>query len=135
MKINGDEARARPVGARGKDSSLKIVAGAFKGKIHTLRVVGREEPTVAERERDAYILRLLQGVDDLSRSPFIRHLWFPEGKFPSKTKLRPTAHPEFSSLNTSQRTVAAAMIDDSQLILPIQGMFSSRSHVPVLIPP
>ena len=63
VEINGGKIKAQPLGHKGKSTTLAVFQGRFKpGKVRNVRVVGREEATCAEEVRDAFLLRVLQGL-------------------------------------------------------------------------
>ena len=82
---HGHTITGHAVHAEGKRTGVVVPGGngCIRGGeilIERIRTVGREEPTLAERARDEFILRLLRGeLPSLVQSPFVRALWFPEG--------------------------------------------------------
>lgn len=109
-----------------------------------ITTIGRDGPTLAEAQRVAKILRILQGSEDvLSENPWIQNIWFPSGddhilcwpetwstssSLPSRSTPpvvapssngNPVRHP----LNQSQQTAVDTMLSPSNKdhIVVIQG--------------
>jgi hypothetical protein len=62
----------------GKTGALLTERSMSDKRILTLRSIGRDDPTTAEAQRGATVLRILQGSDKLlNESPWIRNIWFP----------------------------------------------------------
>ncbi|PIL32979.1 hypothetical protein GSI_05097 [Ganoderma sinense ZZ0214-1] len=131
VEINEGDTKLQAVGAKGKETSLKLVAGKFNaGSVRRVRVIGREEATISERCCDEHVLLLLQGKRSLLKSPFVRMLWFPddpitgtedaESATSSKTKVEGDMS-AFERLNDSQRKVALAMVGDDQPLVVVHG--------------
>ena len=114
---------------------------SWDGKVITsVTSIGRDDPTTAEAQRAATVLRILQGSEKLlDESPWIQNIWFPadndspliwpkEWSEKPKTPLKPnpkTAPPSEStvSLNSSQQNAVNYMFsskDDHRITL-IQG--------------
>ena len=74
----------RAVTSKGKTTGLALTAGKLPQKVNRVRVIGREEATNAERARDEFVLRVLQGAAPLHASPFVQMLWFPAGAKPEQ---------------------------------------------------
>ena len=66
-------------GVSGKSGALKTTQSLNdKILVSTLRSIGRDDPTTAEAQRAATILRTLQGTSKLlDDSPWIKNIWFP----------------------------------------------------------
>ncbi len=122
------------VGAKGKQTSLKVINGKLNTKtVKKVRVIGREEATVAERCCDEHILLLLQGKRSLLTSPFVRMLWFHGEPIPDTVDTESAASSAtkvegdmsaFEMLNESQRKVSLAMIGDGQPLVIAHGAYS-----------
>ena len=101
--------------------------------------IGRDDPTTAEAQRAATVLRILQGSEKLlDESPWIQNIWFPsddnvlltwpkewseKSKPHLKSSIQKTAPPSTLPLNPSQQTAVNHMIsskDDHRITL-IQG--------------
>ncbi|KAI1784394.1 P-loop containing nucleoside triphosphate hydrolase protein [Ganoderma leucocontextum] len=133
VEINEGDIRLQAVGAKGKQTSLKVLAGKLNtNTVKRVRVIGREEATVAERSCDEHILLLLQGKRSLLTSPFVGMLWFPsepisgtasEGSVTSTSQgtEREGDMSAFEKLNESQRKVALAMIGDDEPLVIAHG--------------
>lgn len=113
----------------------------LEGKvIKSVTSIGRDDPTTAEAQRAATVLRILQGTNKLlDESPWIQNIWFPsddntpltwpkewsEPKTPLKLNIQKAAPPSESSiqLNPSQQSAVNHMFsskDDHRITL-IQG--------------
>ncbi|PIL29510.1 hypothetical protein GSI_08318 [Ganoderma sinense ZZ0214-1] len=129
------------VHAEGKRTGVAVHGGNFRGDIQSIRTVGREEPTLAERARDEFILRLLRGeVRSLVQSAFVRALWFPEGP-PGKGRRTGSYQNQreggddgdedaddeygwsmsFAMLNAAQKEVVRAMWSDDEPLVVVHG--------------
>lgn len=131
--------RDNVAGASGKSSTLSNVQmpGGSR-EVISVTSIGRDDPTTAEAQRSATLLRILQGTEQLLvDSPWIQNIWFPEadGSFtwpdtdewkpvPPRLKLLPkgtklTQHP----LNASQQIAVNTMlsIDSQHRLVLIQG--------------
>ncbi|KAL5510974.1 hypothetical protein ACEPAG_3693 [Sanghuangporus baumii] len=77
--VNGREYHGKANGVNGKKTFVSQGGVMSNVSIENVRVEGREESTHHERARDAFLLRVLQGVRILSdpNYPFIGFLWFP----------------------------------------------------------
>ena len=80
--IDGGKVKARTTGAKGKETTLKLIGkGKLPDKVKKVCVVGREDPTNAELARDGFVRCVLQGEGAMDESPFVKMLWFtPAGK-------------------------------------------------------
>ncbi|KZT04827.1 P-loop containing nucleoside triphosphate hydrolase protein [Laetiporus sulphureus 93-53] len=114
----------RATNASGKTTHIEISRGTYRGEVESIHVVGREEPTNAERARDEFILRLLRGQVYLD-SRFIDVFWFPGPSIMADVRLANTSasnsHLEHVQLNESQRTVTNAMVLGSQSVIITHG--------------
>ncbi|EJF57438.1 hypothetical protein DICSQDRAFT_69502 [Dichomitus squalens LYAD-421 SS1] len=122
---HGHRITGEAVRAEGKRTDVKVHGGNFRGGIERISVIGREEPTHAERARDGFILRLLQGaISSLTRSPFVRALWFPA---PQPRVGRGSGDgedacsPQLAALNESQKAVVRAMWADDEPVVVVHG--------------
>ncbi|KAI0365889.1 hypothetical protein BV20DRAFT_1027212 [Pilatotrama ljubarskyi] len=121
IQVNGNEVHANAVRARGRESTLRVFSGKLTNKVTKVRVVGREEATSAESARDLFVVRLLQGNGVLDQSRFVRLVWFPKSEVTRRGNRGPANDEEFTSLNPSQRRVAAAMIADGDPLVIAHG--------------
>lgn len=140
------------VHAEGKRTGVVVSGANFRGEIERIRTVGREEPTLAERARDEFILLLLRGeIPSLVQSPFVQALWFPAGT-PGRGRggdLRDEVYddgygrsPSFAALNPSQKEVVRAMWSDDEPLVVVHGAFliyflcaTSPTHCSTVGPP
>ncbi|KAH9921368.1 P-loop containing nucleoside triphosphate hydrolase protein [Amylocystis lapponica] len=113
----------RAVRSEGRQTTIHVVQGTFRGGIESVRVVGREASTLAEKAREEFLLLLLRGEKDLGRSTFIQMIWFPARSVPSRLVRMKIARPSenFPSLNPSQGEVADAMINDTSRLVITHG--------------
>ncbi|KAJ4477544.1 P-loop containing nucleoside triphosphate hydrolase protein [Lentinula aciculospora] len=107
--------QGRAVRAKGKATYIAFRKGSANN-FSTFRVVGLDEPTPAEKARDALILRVLQDTDELLEADFIRFLWFMTSEdeaslcpSPEPSTCRSLLKPEVKKLNPSQAKVVEAM--------------------------
>ena len=122
----------------GKSGNVRTDGSLELGKIITsVTSIGRDDPTTAEAQRSATILRILQGTEKLDKSPWIQNIWLPNDHGllvwpkewsekpnlnlprPSTVQKSPSAH----KLNPSQQKAVNYMLsanDDNRIIL-IQG--------------
>ena len=107
--------------------------GNFRGGIERIRVVGREELTLAERAREEFLLLLLRQERSLARSQFIKLLWFaplPSASATLRVK-RTTPSADFPSLNPSQGEVADAIVADTEpLVIAHGGVYTRVLEIP-----
>ena len=146
MEINEGDTKLRPVGAKGKQTSLKLLTGKLNTHaVKRVRVIGREEATLSERCCDEHILLLLQGKRALLTSQFVRMLWFPSEPIPdvadadfadadfgasSKVEVEGDMS-AFERLNESQRKVSLAMIGDEEPLVIVHGLQFSLFSSPL----
>jgi HrpA-like RNA helicase len=147
------------VSGQGGSYSKLGVMGAVKGRsgnvytdrhldgkvITSVTSIGRDDPTTAEAQRAATVLRILQGSEKLlDESPWIRNIWFPadndgpliwpkewseKSKSESSLKLPDRADPKTAPskstvpLNSSQQDAVNTMFstNDDHRITLIQG--------------
>ncbi|KAK0471205.1 P-loop containing nucleoside triphosphate hydrolase protein, partial [Armillaria novae-zelandiae] len=115
---DGHEFKALPTKSHGKRTNIKV-SGRLRGKVTGVKVFGREGATNAEKARDVFLLRALQGECHIRQSKFVRMLWFPT-KEDKKELVHSSAKASFISvrkLNASQREVVSAMISARPLVL------------------
>jgi superfamily I DNA and/or RNA helicase len=110
---DGHEIRAKAIGTRGKQTKITVDKQfSLTGRtIKSIRVVGREDSTLSDSERNIFILRVLQGEYRMEDSTFINKIWFSHNKIQPRVSKDVISSFEFSELNASQRHVAHAMID------------------------
>ncbi|KAI1784393.1 P-loop containing nucleoside triphosphate hydrolase protein [Ganoderma leucocontextum] len=130
--IDGGKVKALATGAKGKETTLKLLKGKLPDKVKKVCVVGREEPTSAEGARDGFVLSVLQGVQSMDDSRFVRMLWFPQSK-PKAGHLKKTkanagveqdlqiTTPSFQNLNASQQAVVRAMAGKLESLVKVRG--------------
>ncbi|KAK0433858.1 P-loop containing nucleoside triphosphate hydrolase protein [Armillaria borealis] len=115
---NGREFKGSPTKSHGKRTNINV-SGPFRGKVTGVKVFGRERATNAEKARDMFLLRALQGECHIRQSKFVRMLWFPsnEDKKELVASGAQTSSVLVGKLNGSQREVVSAMISTRPLIL------------------
>jgi AAA domain len=130
-------------GVDGRSGTLSTTHSLSDKVITTLTSIGRDDPTTAEAQRGATILRILQGTHKLlDESPWIRNIWFPSDdgvmtwpdsqpsifqqaspSLPHASGASPSGNQGRHNLNSSQQeavnTMSSAM--DSHRITIIQG--------------
>ncbi|KZT04829.1 P-loop containing nucleoside triphosphate hydrolase protein [Laetiporus sulphureus 93-53] len=110
--------------ASGKTTHIAISRGTYRGGVESIHVVGREEPTNAERARDEFILCLLRGQAYLD-SRFIDAFWFPNSRKVYRMGLEELVSNskrfERRNLNPSQTKVADAMISEQEAVVITHG--------------
>lgn len=115
----GERVVGRTDGSRGRATNLKFNK-TFSEPVETIRVIGREELTNAERAQYRLLVRILQGDVRLPGiSPFIDVLWFTDEQ---KTVVRADCSMNrrqlglagLDSLNASQYEVVAAMCSSAE---------------------
>nr|VWO99307.1 Adenylate cyclase [Ganoderma boninense] len=136
VHINGGKVKALAIGVEGKQTTLKLLGkGKLPGNVDKVCVVGREDPTNAELARDRFVLGVLQGVEVMDESSFVKMLWFPppnKGKGvhrkKGKTSARVGEEPGmqintilFQKLNPSQQAVVRAMIGEKEPLVIAHG--------------
>ena len=110
--------------AQGKTTNIHLKNQFPNSRLQSVRVIGRPEPTNAEKAADELLLFLLQGKATLRESLFIRDLWFPESQ-----RRRPPHHgpaddsPVSQGLNESQAKAARAMISSSPELVVVHGEY------------
>ncbi|KAJ3710028.1 P-loop containing nucleoside triphosphate hydrolase protein [Lentinula raphanica] len=115
----------KAVRARGK--TAEIALGSRKGAADTIssvRVIGLDDPSPAEKDRGRLLLEVLQNQQNLLDAKFIRFLWFRTRE--DKRILRPTPvsftflenlRPFVDHLNPSQAKVVAAMTSEDPIVI------------------
>ena len=141
VEINEGDTKLQPVGAKGKQTSLKLLTGKLNtSAVKRVRVIGREEATLSERCCDEHILLLLQGKRTLLTSRFIGMLWFPGEPISDAADARSAAPcraeaegdmSAFERLNESQRKVSIAMIGDEEPLVIVHGLQFSLFSSPL----
>ena len=119
-------------GAQGKRTTISSYKGNFTGIAHRVRVVGREELTLAERARDEFVLLVLRGERWPRHSLFVRLFWFPGVE--ELELLRRSKSGRVTSwqprMNESQNKVVNAIIDASLPLVVVHGTYFVSSKVP-----
>ncbi|KAG8932861.1 hypothetical protein FRC02_000422 [Tulasnella sp. 418] len=127
---NGKEIRATAVGSKGKSTTIAVQGNKpITTKIKSIRVMGKDDNTLADAERIAFVVGVLQGRHDIDQSSFIRIIWFKmstqANKPPSKLLLKlddAVPSPEvLSALNPSQRLAAMAMLNPARPVVVCHG--------------
>lgn len=119
---DGREFFGRPGKAQGRATTIKFDGARVSGTIESVRVVGRQELTNAERACNEFLLLALQGRCNPLDSQFVRTLWFP-----TLDDIHSAGISEnhllvgFPDLNQSQRKVTAAMVSRSIPMVIVHG--------------
>ncbi|KAH9925856.1 P-loop containing nucleoside triphosphate hydrolase protein, partial [Epithele typhae] len=114
----------RAVTSSGRATGLFLKGGpkVLDGSIVSVRVVGREEATNAERARDGFIFRALRGeTRPLASAHFVNALWFTEGQAKVQKRQRDGASVFHPRLNGSQKEVVEAMLDPEEMLVVAHG--------------
>jgi primosomal protein N' len=145
MEVSGQRGTFSIQGTMGKvtgRSGNVVTDRRLDSKVITsVTSIGRDDPTTAEAQRAATVLRILQGSENLlDESPWIQNIWFPpddnlltwpkewseKSKSPSKLsvqKTAPSSSAESLPLNPSQQNAVNHMLSakDDYRITMIQG--------------
>ncbi len=125
-------------GSQGRRNVIETSRSLRGAAVMKVTTYGREDPTSAEAQRAATVLRILQGsLDLLDDNPWIKNIWYPQDdglmawpedwSLPtqSRSKKVPSQIPSLSQiqLNTSQQTAVNTMLSpsDAHRIVLIQG--------------
>ncbi|KAF8632282.1 hypothetical protein AX15_002018 [Amanita polypyramis BW_CC] len=123
-------------GARGRKNIVQTSRSLQGATVMTITSIGRDDPTTAEAQRAATVLRILQGqLELLNGNPWIKNVWFPsddglmawpeEWSKPTSLRSPSGANPPLSniSLNASQQKAVNTMLSSSgdNRITLIQG--------------
>jgi regulator of nonsense transcripts 1 len=109
--------------AKGKQTMIRMNDNRRDiGALSTVKVLGREELTNAEKAHDELLFLLLTCQKDLRTSPFIRDLWFPTWKDMHEPPDVVDEHYADSviskmGLNDSQRVVVQAMVGEQPIVV------------------
>lgn len=122
----GERVIARAGGSKGRATNIKFNT-SLSGPVDTIRVIGREELTNAERAQYELLVRILQGDIRLpGTSPFIDVIWFTDEKKIlnrgecSMSRYQLDGTPGLDHVNPSQYEVVVAMCsttEDSGLVI------------------
>lgn len=120
---NGIAHAGTSVGAQGRRTTVRT-SKSVRGQIESIRVLGREEPSLADYARDVYLISLLQGKTRLRdpQYPFIEHLWFR-----SET---PTAEPSLHKAQKLPYSINGRQLNQSQADV-VEGMVAPRPPIVV----
>ncbi|KAG5734510.1 hypothetical protein E4T56_gene5962 [Termitomyces sp. T112] len=115
----GQEFFGEARGSKGRTTNIEFTGKVLSGNLEKVRVFGCPSLTNTEKAQNELVLRVLEGLESLRTSFFIRMLWFPTKK--TRALIMPdTVTPAvtyFEGLNTSQQTVASKMISDCHLVI------------------
>ncbi|TCD66239.1 hypothetical protein EIP91_001642 [Steccherinum ochraceum] len=115
----------RAVRVEGRQTSVHLLGGRFRGGVERVRVLGREEVSMSESVRDMFLLHVLREEIRLRDRPFIDMLWFAgssgAGQTDEEEEEKVLGMKEFEGLNVSQCRVAAAMISKKEPLVIVQG--------------
>ena len=115
MGHDDEEYRGDATHAEGRNTSIRTFDNVHSQEIKSVRVVGKEESTLAERARDEYILLLLQNEPSASlhASEFVKMVWFPTDYILPCNYPKINSAPQTGTLNESQSNVVRAMIQST----------------------
>ncbi|KAJ7734738.1 P-loop containing nucleoside triphosphate hydrolase protein [Mycena maculata] len=110
-------------GVNGRTTNLNLPYALDNSKISAIRSSGRGDPTRAEAQRSAVVLRILQDITILNENLWMQKIWFPIPTDDSGTTSAPSAKHNFQrpTLNKSQQEAVDAMLSCSDRITIIQG--------------
>ncbi|KAJ3733117.1 P-loop containing nucleoside triphosphate hydrolase protein [Lentinula guzmanii] len=115
--------QGQAVRANGKTTEITFRQG-IANDVSTVRVVGLDEPTPAEKARDTLLLKVMRDEAKLLDADFVRFLWFQT--LEDETSLFPSSitpaclnslKAYVKHLNTSQAIVAAAMTSEDPIVI------------------
>lgn len=98
---------------RGKSGNL-VTDSRLQGKtIKSITSIGRDDPTTAEAQRAATVLRILQGSQKLlDESPWIQNIWFPSDEglltWPEEWSAKSTKPPKPPSKSSTDKPTPAS---------------------------
>jgi len=120
---SGAQIPTRAIGVYGKQTTVNVNPQALKGKsIQSIKVVGREDSSLSDIDRNVFTLKVLQGVYRMEDSPFIETIWFRKSVVTSKEPQVTAIPAHFLELNPSQRAASLAMLDfDANPVLLCHG--------------
>jgi hypothetical protein len=128
-RADGSEIYGRAVRANGKTTRIRSPDGKSSlDEVQHVRVMGRQDPTAAERACKEFLLLLLRGERKLQDTNYIRLLWFPSkldlARFPldEANLLLPTTADD---LNQSQRRVVMDMVQTRNPAVIAHGQIHS----------
>lgn len=108
--------------AEGRSTTVRTFHNIGSKSIKSVRVIGKEELTLAERARDDFVLSLLQGVSDPHESEFIDMVWFPKQYMLPSKRDKIVDAPRIGTMNDSQSNVVHAMTNaESYPIVIVHG--------------
>jgi regulator of nonsense transcripts 1 len=68
----------RATQVNGRSATIALQTNFQQGRIHLVKTIGKDAPTNAEVMRGDVVLKALQGVGDIMKSPFVRKIWLPK---------------------------------------------------------
>lgn len=116
---------------KGKDSEIEFLGSKTKA-VKSLNIIGRDDPTGAERALECILLKVLKGERQLSSSQFTRFIWFPARKDLEALQVKIPAghHPDrrpLLMLNNSQNEAVRAMTSSRPLVV-VHGKIFCRTQ-------
>ena len=128
---NDEEYYGSAIHAYGRSTTVTMQRHINSGanSIKSIKVIGKEEATLADRARDEFILKVLQAQVILPKVDLIRMIWLPrDSEKPDPPKLvEAGSQNPFGKLNESQSNVVNAMTDTSKYpIIVVHGMGQFR---------
>ena len=134
--VNGREYTGNAQVAKGRQTTIRMNDNRRDiGTLSTVKVLGRQELTNAEKAHDELLFLLLTCKKDLRTSPFVRSVWFPTWKdmhAPPDVVDKRYADSVISTmgLNDSQRAVVQAMVGEQPIVVThgIPALLSNIHH-------
>jgi len=141
--VNGREYTGNARVAKGRQTTIKMNDNRRDiGALSTVKVLGRQELTNAEKAHDELLFLLLTCKKDLRTSPFVRSVWFPTWKDmhePPDVVDERYADSIISTmgLNDSQRAVVQAIVGEQPIVVThgTPTLLRIFEYSPLTIPP
>ncbi|KAJ3928828.1 MAG: P-loop containing nucleoside triphosphate hydrolase protein [Lentinula lateritia] len=115
--------RGRAIRASGKTTEISFSRG-IPTTVSSICIVGLDEPTPAEKARDALLLRALQDEENLLDADFVRFLWFVTKEdedsirpSPKSSRCLKSLKAYLKDLNGSQAEVVKAMTSQDPIVV------------------
>lgn len=111
-------------GIQGKKATVQLTSGSLNGsKIKSVYTIGKEEPTIAEVERTAVVLSLLQDDSSFFQIPVVRKILSSSTSTSQRRHGQNGLSATMSHLNPSQREAVNAILSprDEDTVVLIHG--------------
>ena len=135
MEVSGQGGRYSTTGVMGKVTGRSGNVNTDRrlgGKvIMSVTSIGRDDPTTAEAQRAATVLRILQGSEKLlDESPWIQNIWFPSDDngpliWPEEWSVKPRSPSQLLSVQKPVQAASTLPLNPSQQ-RAVQYMLSSE---------